>query len=243
MSADRVLQPRRTGTSVWKQIEEAILAEIAQGGMAAGDRLPSESALADRFNVNRHTVRRALAELSAQKVIQVENGRGAFVTAKALSYRIDKRTRSLESMLRSGHDMKVKVLKAVGMTADEKLASALALPADAEVWAIDSLSVIDGMPAISARHCIPAERFPDFLERYKETKSLSATLKTYDVVSTRRSMLVSAKLADAADLRVLKLQPPSPLIVVHSVYVDEKGVPVDHGFSRFAADRIDLQFE
>ncbi|MFC4277490.1 phosphonate metabolism transcriptional regulator PhnF [Achromobacter aloeverae] len=243
MSSEGSLSPRRQGTSVWKQIEDTLLAEIVAGELGPGERLPSESALAERFGVNRHTVRRALAELSAQKMVQVENGRGAFVTQRVLSYRIDKQTRSLESMLRSGLDMKVKVLKAQQSIPPPDLASAMRLPLDARVWMIDSLSTIEGMPAISARHSIPVQRFPDFLDRYKHTKSLSATLKTYDVVSSRQSMIVSAKLGDTDDLKLLKLVHPAPVIVVESVYVDQQGVPVDHGFSRFAADRIDLKFD
>ncbi|WP_318828410.1 GntR family transcriptional regulator [Burkholderia cepacia] len=50
---------------IWKQIETILLSEIATGVIAPGERLLSEGALADRFHVNRHTVRRALAELSA----------------------------------------------------------------------------------------------------------------------------------------------------------------------------------
>src|SRR5438445_4544322 len=100
MAASHALQPRRSGTAIWEQIEEALLSEILSGKMAPGDRLPSENALAERFVVNRHTIRRALAELGTQDILQTENGRGTFITAKALRYKTSKRIRSVERMVR-----------------------------------------------------------------------------------------------------------------------------------------------
>jgi GntR family transcriptional regulator, phosphonate transport system regulatory protein len=237
------LQPRRSGTAVWKQIEKTLLSEIMSGSIAPGDRLPSESALADRFSVNRHTIRRALAELSAQDILQIENGRGTFVTEKALRYKISKRIRSVESMLRDGHDMAVKVLDATQSPADVEVAAALEIKPGSLLWTIESLSTIDKKPVICARHCFPLERFPDFYERYKSAGSSTATLATYGIESTRKSMVISARLADQRELKLLREQWPAPILSVESLYVDQRGKPVDHGVAHYAGNRIDLQID
>ena len=52
-----------TGLALWRQIESALTEEIQSGLLQPGDRLPPESELAERFRVNRHTVRRAVAAL------------------------------------------------------------------------------------------------------------------------------------------------------------------------------------
>ena len=52
-------------TPVWKSIAATLEAEIGQGHYRTGDKLPTEAALSARFGVNRHTVRRALADDSA----------------------------------------------------------------------------------------------------------------------------------------------------------------------------------
>jgi GntR family phosphonate transport system transcriptional regulator len=243
MVASTALQPRQSGTAVWKQIEKTLLSEIMSGSIAPGDRLPSESALAERFSVNRHTVRRALAELSAQNILQIENGRGAFVTKKALRYKVGKRIRSVESMLRDGHDMVVKVLSAAQSPASAEIAAALEVQPGSSIWVIDSLSTINRKPVIYARHCFPFERFPDFYDRYKSAGSIGATLATYGVESTRKSMVFSAQLADRREAELLKEQWPSPILSVESLYVDQRGQPVDHGVAHYAGDRIDLQID
>ena len=52
------------GVAQWRQIADTLQADIAGGALGPGAQLPTEARLAARFGVNRHTVRRALEELS-----------------------------------------------------------------------------------------------------------------------------------------------------------------------------------
>lgn len=63
------------------QIASAIRDAIVGGDLIVDERLPSESELADQFNVSRPTVREALKRLAAQSLIRTQRGAtgGAFV--------------------------------------------------------------------------------------------------------------------------------------------------------------------
>jgi len=63
------------------QIAAAIRDAIVSGELIVDSRLPSESELADQFNVSRPTVREALKRLAAQSLIRTQRGAtgGAFV--------------------------------------------------------------------------------------------------------------------------------------------------------------------
>ncbi|MEO8884271.1 MAG: GntR family transcriptional regulator, partial [Devosia sp.] len=77
------------GVALWRQIADAIRLDIVGGKLNEGDKLAGELPLAERFGVNRHTVRRALAVLAEEGVVRAEHGRGTFVNeARRLSYPI-----------------------------------------------------------------------------------------------------------------------------------------------------------
>lgn len=60
-------------------VYEHVLALIVQDKLSAGDRLPGEHALAQRFGVSRPVVRQALARLRAEGRVTAAQGAGHFV--------------------------------------------------------------------------------------------------------------------------------------------------------------------
>lgn len=66
----RPVEARRAFEEILGQLEEAITA----GHLAAGDRLPSERDLAERFQVSRTSVREALRVLESLGIIRVRRG-------------------------------------------------------------------------------------------------------------------------------------------------------------------------
>lgn len=83
--------------AVTARLEEAIVL----GMLAPGERLPSESALAERFGVAPATVREALADLRERRLVTTQRGRrgGSFVTMDEADRvaAVEQRIRSLSS--------------------------------------------------------------------------------------------------------------------------------------------------
>lgn len=65
----------------WKQIAEAIRAQIESGALPPGTLLPSESALAQRYGVCRVTAHRAMSELQRLGLVVRQRKRGTVVTS------------------------------------------------------------------------------------------------------------------------------------------------------------------
>lgn len=65
----------------YRQIADQILALSAADGLAAGDRLPAERDLADRFGVSRPSLREALIALEVEGHVEIRMGSGIYLSA------------------------------------------------------------------------------------------------------------------------------------------------------------------
>ena len=82
MSGSIVFEPV-ANVRISATIVDQVRSRIRSGELSVGDRLPSERALCEQFNVSRRTVREALRMLEATGHITIKLGKegGAFVTA------------------------------------------------------------------------------------------------------------------------------------------------------------------
>ena len=92
------LERSRLSDGVYGQL----LQEIMAGGFSAGDRLPTENQLAQRFAVSRPVVREALQRLQTDGVVLARQGSGTYVQ-RSPSQRVAELTRefSLHEVLQS----------------------------------------------------------------------------------------------------------------------------------------------
>jgi GntR family transcriptional repressor for pyruvate dehydrogenase complex len=85
------------GVHLSEQLAEALSAEIRAGRPAAGDKLPTEAALAGQFAVSRTVVREAVSRLKSLGLVESRQGSGVFVKRAAFAP-LNFDTRSAASM-------------------------------------------------------------------------------------------------------------------------------------------------
>jgi len=67
---------------LYRQVRQILLRRIASGEWRPGDLLPAEPKLGQELGVSPGTVRKALDELAAEKLVVRQQGRGTFVAAQ-----------------------------------------------------------------------------------------------------------------------------------------------------------------
>ena len=71
---------------LFEQLVAGIRAQVIDGGLVAGERLPAARELADSLDVNVHTVLRAYQILRDEGFLDLRRGRGAVVAARVGDY-------------------------------------------------------------------------------------------------------------------------------------------------------------
>jgi GntR family phosphonate transport system transcriptional regulator len=239
--ADRI--ERRSGVSLWRQIADKILNAIAIGDFAEHAALPPEVALAERYGVNRHTVRSAISALVREGVLRAEQGRGTFVLSrKRLSYPIGVRTRFSTGLQGQAAERHIVLLASFVEPASQRVAEGLGLASGSLVIRLETRGEADGRPVSRAAGWFEASRFAGIDAVMAETGSITASLARFGIEDyLRQSTVLSARHADAADLADLELQPGAIVLVTVAVNITPDGQPIQFSESRFPAERVELK--
>jgi GntR family transcriptional regulator len=88
------------GMPVYRQVLDQIKYYVASGILKPGDRLPSIRELAQTLAVNPTTVVRVYGDLEHEGVIEMQHGRGAFVTARSFRMTSAQRERKIRELAR-----------------------------------------------------------------------------------------------------------------------------------------------
>lgn len=232
------------GVTLWRQIADDIEQAIIRGDYASGAKLPSELEIAERFGVNRHTVRRALAELTERGLVRAERGSGTYVDAARIAYPIGERTRFSEIIGASGRKAGGRLLSSAKEPAPRDVALRLDLQPGAIVVRLDILRSANRVPISLGTSWLPLELAPDAARIYRMVRSVSRLLGYIGFPDYRRKETrLSAAMADSIHAAKLRLNPGRPLLIVDSVDVASDGRPILTSHARFAADRVELVVE
>lgn len=228
-------------TPIWQAIAETLRGEIAEGLYPPGGRLPTEAELAVRFGVNRHTVRRALADLNAAGLVHSRRGAGAFVAARPVDYPLGRRVRYHQNLRAAGQMPGREILRIETRPGAPRETEALALPEGAHVHVYEGISFADGVPMALFRSVFPAARFPGLPDYLRADRSITRALALCGVADyTRAVTRLSAETATATEALRLRLPEGAALLRARAVNVDAGGVPVEFGTTWFAGDRVTL---
>ena len=231
-------------TPIWRSIAETLRKAIADGHYAEGAKLPTEAALAERFGVNRHTVRHALAHLAEEGLVHSRRGAGVFVLARPLDYPLSERVRFHQNLLAAGRMPDKTMLSVEIRGADEGDARRLRVAVGDPVAVSHTLSFADATPVALAESRFPERRLPGLAEALRAETSITRALAAVGVADyVRASTRLTATAATATQALHLRLREGAPLLLAESLSRDGAGQPVEHGQTWFASERITLTLD
>jgi GntR family phosphonate transport system transcriptional regulator len=232
------------GMPRWRQIYGTLAEEMQQGILRPGHRLPTEPELAERFGVNRHTLRRAMAELRDDGLVRIERGRGTFVQEEVIDYPVTRRTRFSDIMIMSDHEPGQRALRALEMPADAEVARELGMVRGDPLLLVETIHEADARPLSVTAHYFPKARCEGLLEAYRESGSITQALYNVGIRDYfRQTTRVTTRLPTETEARHLRQSSTLPVLLTQSVNVDADGYPVEYSIARYAGQRVALVFK
>lgn len=236
--------PRSATPPVWRRIAQVLTGEIGPRGLQPGARLPTEAQLAERFGVNRHTIRRAVEQMVRAGLVRVEQGRGSFVADDVIDYPVRTRTRFAEWIRRQNREPSGHVLHVREQAASHPVAAGLGVPRGERVVVMERLGMADGTPVSLGSHYFTPSRLPGILEALQGAAGITEALARVGVADyVRVSTRVSARLPTSVEANLLQVGRARPLLVCENTNADPSGRIVEFGIARYPSTRVQVVFE
>lgn len=199
------------------------------GGYQEGSRLPSERSLADKFGVQRGTVRSALQILVDKGLIVSKERSGYFVAPRRIDFNLnayDSRKAVIEQM---GKTTYVKLLTFEKIYVSEKMAQKTTLQEDSQVYRIMRLRFAGGQPMSLERTHIRCDLVPGLREEDVHNKSIYATLrKKYRIHIARSEERVTAVYANGLESELLHTTRLRPILRYEGLVYDRRNRLIEY---------------
>jgi GntR family transcriptional regulator, phosphonate transport system regulatory protein len=243
---DHIRDPvlRHDGVALWRQIASRLQQDISSGVLPPGGRLPTEAVLSKTFKVNRHTVRRALEELSRAGLVRVEQGRGSFVAEDVLDYTVEPRTRFTEWIRKHNKEPSGRILQLKEVAAEAQVATGLGIRIGARVVLLERLGLADDRPVSLSRHYFATGRLRGVLEALRSTSRITEALQSVGVSDYLRQITrVTARLPTPTEAELLRMARTRPVLITENVNVDRAGNVIEYGVGCYPTPRVQIVFE
>ncbi|KAA2237212.1 GntR family transcriptional regulator [Salinarimonas soli] len=198
---------------LYRGVRETLVRRIAEGVWQPGQALPSEFEIAADLGVSQGTVRKALDELTAERLVVRRQGRGTYV-ARHDDERILFQFFKLIPDSGERRFPESRVLAVARRAADEAAAGRLGVAAGAGLVEIERVRCVGGTAAIVERITVADALYPGLAERALPNNLYELYAAEFGVTIAAATERLKAVAAGPREAEHLGLAPGTPLLAV-----------------------------
>jgi DNA-binding GntR family transcriptional regulator len=229
---------RSSPIPLYHQLAEQLRTAIAEGELQPGDPFENEIAMAERLNLSRPTVRRAIQELVDRGLLLRRRGLGTTVANRKVHRRAEL-TSLYDDLHRDGGHPATTVLRHE-LVRDAHIAAALDLPPDTELLSILRLRLSADRPLAVMHNWLPPA-YHGITQEDLETAGLYAVLRDRGVRPVVAHQTIGARPPTDTERRHLRLKHCEPVLTMTRTAFDAEGRPVEHGDHCYRAQDYSIE--
>ena len=219
---------------LYREVKRLLTQSLIKGEWPAGAALPSEFRLAERYNVSIGTLRKAIDELVAERVVTRHQGRGTFVATHNAN-RLMFHFFYIVSKGGGGRDggKEYPTTRTLAFRRGKAAAEEgrrLAIATGAPVLRFRNLLALAGRPVILDDIVLPQALFSDLTEKVltaRDNTIYHLYQTRYGINVLRSSERLSAVLAEADAAKLLKVKTGAPLLAIKRTALTYHDTPVE----------------
>ena len=225
-----------SSSPLYHQLMQRLSEDIERGPYPVGSRIPPEHKLEELYKVSRVTVRRALAELTAEGLLERKQGKGTFVSTPRISQDLKSIHSFHDACKQNGFQGGTIVIHVRAADADAADIEELNLRTGDKVLETLRVRTADGVPVVLEENHFSMAY--SYLENENLAGSLYNVLRDYGVEPKQASHDISMAFATETQAKLLDIEPGAPLMRLHEVVYDQKGRPLHNSLQLIRGDRF-----
>lgn len=223
-------------------IKQDIISMINNNKLVAGEAVPSETKLMQKYDVSRITVRKALDDLYNEGYINKIQGKGCYVKNILETLSLSKICGYTEEILRLGMEPSRKVLKSKINICFNKISNELLIPINSKVYELKRVYYADGNPLCLTTAYLPYKYF-NGIEKYDfSNNSLYNIIENkYNYKITRSCLNIEAVTADKYISKYIDIKNGSPVLFFRSVTygeINNNEFPIEYFETYYLTNKI-----
>ena len=229
--------------ALYKQLAKSLIKSIKSGLLEAGDCLIAERDLAERLDVSRVTVRKAISELVTAGYLIQRHGAGTMVCElpnSVLHKSLSTLNGFTEDMKKRGLKPKSKLISRQQRQATEQEAEVLKLKPSDLICRLSRVRLLDDSPLAYEIAIIPASIIPESMEI---NASLYATLEKENMVPIRAKQSIRAVNASQKVAQALNIKTGDAVLFMERQGFATDNRVVEYTQSYYRGDRYDYTVE
>ena len=227
---------------IYRQIREWMRQQITSGLWPEHYKLKPETELIEELGVSRGTLRKAIADLTAEGLLVAIHGRGTFVSSRTLEQPLANGLVAFsEDLARQGVPFETEVLEQRLALPSQRVAALLSVSDAAPVLTLKRVRRVQQEPIALLHNYVLVERAPEIASVDFVHVGLFATLeKRYGLALNWGQRTFQAQTAEAEVARQLHVDAGAPVMYVEQVTYLTDGTPIELSDIWLRGDRFRL---